>query len=307
MERLDIVVPAYNEENNIPLLIEQLQMVFASHAIDWQVCFVDDGSKDQTWVIIQRMASQNPRIHGLRLSRNFGHQSGILAGMEWSTGDYVLSMDCDLQHPPEVIPCMLEKIRQGHDIVVATRQEQKVTYFKKYTSDFFYRLFNVLADTRLAPNAADFRLVSRKVRDGLLRLEERDMFLRGMVSWIGYDIGYVTYDQPDRQHGSSSYTLQKMLRLAKNGIVSFSSRPLYIAFLLGIAFILASLAYGFFILMAFLMHLPMGKGWPSLILFVMASSGIQLLCIGILSVYVASIYKEVKHRPHYMVRDKTDK
>jgi len=303
MATVSIVIPCYNEEDNIIQIKEAICEVLSGMSLDLEFIFVDDGSKDKTWDVVCQLARADSRIKGLKLSRNFGHQSAILAGLHHAKGDCVISMDCDLQHPPSVLPDFINKWQSGSEIVIGIRQEQKESGFKRFSSQFFYNFFNFLSDYKIAKNTGDFRLLDRSVLDKILQFHETDLFLRGIVNWMGFNVAYVPYNQPPRLHGDTKYHLGKMLGLALNGIVSFTSRPLYIAFATGGIFIIFSLVYIIFIIARWLMGFQIILGWTSIIVLILFSTGLQLLNLGVIGVYLASLYKETKSRPRFIIWD----
>ena len=207
MKTVSLAVPAFNEEENVPLLCQEISRVFSGVDLDWEIIFVDDGSTDRTFEVISRLARKDSRIKGIRLSRNFGHQAAILAGIHHAKGDCVISMDCDLQHPPSRLPDFIQEWRLGSQIVIGIREAQKETFFKRLSSGSFYRLYNLLTAQKLEMHSADFRLLDRSVINQLLCFQESDMFLRGVVSWVGFRLSYVRYAQPPRKHGDSKYSL----------------------------------------------------------------------------------------------------
>jgi len=303
MATVSIVIPCYNEEDNIIQIKEAICEALSGMALDLEFIFVDDGSKDKTWEVLSHLARADSRVKGLKLSRNFGHQSAILAGLHHARGDCIISMDCDLQHPPSVLPEFINKWQAGSEIVIGIRQDQKESGFKRFTSHFFYNLFNFLSDYKIAKNAGDFRLLDRRVLDKILQFHETDLFLRGIVNWMGFNVAHVPYNQPPRLHGDTKYRLGKMLGLALNGIVSFTSRPLYIAFATGGIFIIFSLIYIIFIIARWLMGFKIILGWTSIIVLILLSTGFQLLNLGVIGVYLASLYKETKSRPRFIIWD----
>ncbi len=221
-----IVVPVFNEQDNIPALIGQLTAIMEKQLKPYELILVDDGSTDGTFDTILQLNAEDARVMGLSLSRNFGHQNALLAGLRHATGACVITMDGDLQHPPAVIEQLIEKSEQGYDIVNTIRQDATATStFKRATSRWYYRLLNHLAQQPIQPAAADFRLMNRRALEAFLRFQEKDRFTRGLVSWMGFKQAFVTYQAQPRQAGHSKYSLAKMLRLAVDGITSFSARP----------------------------------------------------------------------------------
>ncbi|GAA4274243.1 glycosyltransferase family 2 protein [Aquimarina gracilis] len=306
ISKLSIVVPCFNEESNIQELFKELKEVVTTFSFSYEVIFVDDGSKDHTYLEIEKIANTYDYVSGISLSRNFGHQIALLAGLERSTGDVVITMDGDLQHPPHVIPDLISKYEEGYDIVNTRRiDDESTSFFKKKTSSLFYAIINKLSDTKVEPFGADFRLMSRETVDAFLSIKEHDRFTRGLVSWIGFHQGTVAYKANPRFSGKSSYTLKKMIKLAVNGITSMSSRPLRISLYLGLIFFVTGIVYAIFILYNYFIGLNVA-GWTSILITILILGGIQLLIMSIIGEYVSRIFNETKSRPLYLVKKKTN-
>jgi glycosyltransferase involved in cell wall biosynthesis len=301
---LSIILPAYSEEKNIhPLCHEIIAQLEGSS--DFEVIFVDDGSKDQTFQKIEELTSKDARVKGIRLSRNFGHQTALLAGLNESRGDVVIMMDADGQHPPAMIPRLMEKLDEGYDVVNTTRINVKGTsLFKRMSSRWFYRVFNMLSDTRIEPASADFRIMNRKALDAFLSIEEHDRFTRGLVSWMGFRQTQLTYQAEKRMSGKTKYSLRRMGLFAFDGVTSFSSKPLRISMILGLLTILGGFAYMIYAVVMYLQG-HTNPGWTSLLITVLIIGGIQLFSIGILGEYLARIFHEAKRRPHYFIEKRT--
>ncbi len=304
---LSIVVPCYNEESNIAKLFNELNKVINTLDFSCEVIFVDDGSKDDTFKEIEKISLTNNYVSGICLSRNFGHQIALLAGLEKSSGDIVITIDGDLQHPPEVIPELIQKYQEGYDIVNTRRiDDESTSFFKKKTSKWFYAFINMLSDVKVEPFGADFRLMSRETVDAFLSIKEHDRFTRGLVSWIGFNQGVVEYKANPRFSGKSSYTLKKMIKLAINGITTMSSKPLRISLYLGLIFFVTGIIYAFFILSNYFSGLNV-EGWTSILITILILGGIQLLIMSIIGEYVSRIFNETKSRPLYLIKKKTRK
>lgn len=298
---LSIIIPVYNEAESIIPLYNEVNTICKK---DYEIIFVDDGSTDNTIRSIQSIAAQNNQCKCISLSRNFGHQNALMAGMEYAKGDYIIMMDGDLQHPPAMIPAMLEKLEQGFDIVLTKRNKTVNTgWVKKVTASIFYSFINCISDTKIEEGVADFKAFNRKVLDSVLQFKERELFLRGIFSWIGYQSTTITFDAPGRQFGKTKYSFSKMLRLALKGTTSFSFKPLRIALLIGSIISLAAFAFGIFALVAYYKGNTV-PGWASLIIAIMFLGGTQLLAIGLMGEYIASLFTETKHRPLYLVNSK---
>ncbi len=299
---LSIVIPCYNEQEVIEQTYRRLVEVLAELAMDVEILLVNDGSRDSTWAILQRLAAHDARVRPLNLSRNFGHQTAVTAGIDHAEGDAVVLIDADLQDPPEVILEMLAKWREGYDVAFGRRTRREgETAFKLWTAGAFYRLINRLAEIEIPLDTGDFRLMDRKVVDALRSMRERDRFLRGMVSWVGFHQAEVLYERAPRAGGESKYPLRKMLRFAFDGILSFSLQPLRLATILGLMLVAVALltASGAALLAWTGRSEVLGTG---LVLAAVALfSGVQLLCLGLLGEYVGRIYMELKDRPLYLL------
>ncbi|MFA4851734.1 MAG: glycosyltransferase family 2 protein [Bacteroidales bacterium] len=302
---LSIVTPCYNEEKNIEQLYNELLPVLKNICSHYEIVFVDDGSKDNTFSVIKEIAEKNKNVIGLSLSRNFGHQVAIMAGLQHSKGDLVVMMDADMQHPPEIIPQLIFEYEKGFDIVNTKRLDSEDTgFFKKISSRCFYRFINFLSDVKIEPAAADFRLMTRKAVNAFLQLEEKDRFTRGLVSWMGFKQSVVEYNASSRFAGKSKYTFRKMLRFGIDGITSFSSKPLRISFYTGFIVFLAGLIYALYAIVQNIKGETV-PGWTSILVTVLIIGGIQLLSIGIIGEYIARIFNEAKARPLYFIKDIT--
>ncbi len=285
-------------------LLSQIIQKFPSvRPEDLEVLLVDDGSRDASASLMVEIHKKDPRFKIVQLSRNFGHQIAITAGMEASIGDATVIMDADLQDPPEVVLEMLASWRSGNEIVYGVRTSRKgETWFKQKTAAAFYRLLVSLTDLKIPTDTGDFRLVDRRALDAFLALPERNRYVRGMMTWVGFKQAPVTFIRDERFAGETKYPFRKMVRLALNAMVSFSDRPLKIALNLGLAISLLSFLAGVWAVIAKLSGSYVVPGWTSLLVLVGFLGGVQLLVIGILGAYVGRIYDEVKGRPLYVVR-----
>jgi len=303
---LSVVIPVFNEEETIPELDRRLRGFLADLGVSWEVIFIDDGSRDASAKLLQGLAEQEPRYKVISFSRNFGHQIAITAGMDRAEGESVVVMDADLQDPPEVVRAMLDKWRQGYDIVYAIRERRLgETWFKKITAAVFYRVFRAMLGFEVALDAGDFRLMSRQVILTLRSLRERHRFIRGLVGWIGFKQGAVGYTRPARFAGVTKYPLRKMLSFAFDGITSFSTLPLRTATWLGAFAALVAVCIGGWALYVKLLGHTV-PGWTTLMILVALGSAAQLIVIGILGAYVGRIYEEVQRRPLYLVAHETN-
>lgn len=305
---LSIVLPVYNEEVVIPELDRRLRDFLPAVGVSWEVIFVDDGSKDRSLELLAAMARAEPRYRVFSLSRNFGHQMAITAGVDLARGEAVVIMDADLQDPPEVVAEMLERWRAGYDVVYGVRRtRQSETLFKRATAAAFYRLLRAMVGVSIPVDTGDFRLMSRRVALTLRALRETSRFVRGMVAWVGFKQTAVYYERAGRFAGDTHYPLKKMLKFAMDGITSFSIVPLRIATWLGVlagfVAIFVALWAGYVRLFNVASAVP---GWATIMIAVCLAASAQLLMTGILGEYVGRIYEEVKRRPLYVIQDRID-
>ncbi len=301
---LSIVIPVFNEVESIPILFDQLRKVLHGLPFNFEILFVDDGSTDGTYLAIRDIQQRDRRVKALSLSRNFGHQAALSAGLQYASGNAVITMDGDLQHPPSLIPTLIEKWREGFEIVYTTRESTAdESLFKKMTSRLFYRIINLFSETPVHPFAADFRLLDRSVVRSLNTLEERDRFLRGLIGWLGFSTVGVPYTADPRAAGKSKYSVGKMIKLALNGIISFSSAPLHLVTYLGIVASILGFLYGVYSLYVRFFTNDTVQGWTSLVILILFLGGVQLISIGILGEYLIRVYDETKRRPLFIVRD----
>lgn len=304
---VDLVIPVFNESEVIGQTYADICRVVDSLPYDFKLIYVDDGSKDGTVDMLRKIADEDPRVSLLQLSRNFGHQAALTAGMDASRGDVMISMDGDGQHPPEMIPQMIHLIQNGFDVVQAQRlDDARSISFKKVTSGFFYWLINKISGTQILQGAADFRALSRIALDGVRSMHEYHRFLRGMISWMGYNSVILPYHEPARLAGISKYSLGKMVRLASDAVFSFSLAPLYIGLSSGLAFFVLAIAQLAYVLILWLTgHTErVVAGWSSLMGVMLIASGIIMILLGFIGVYVGYIFQEVKRRPIYLLKGK---
>lgn len=301
---VSIVIPVYNERDTLPELTRRLDRVMAkTPGYRWQAILVNDGSADGSESVLGKLAVRYPWLTVLHLSRNFGHQIAISAGIDHAHGDAVIVMDGDLQDPPELLPQMLARWQEGYDVVYATRQRREgETRFKRATAKLFYRLMKRLADIDIPLDTGDFRLMSRAVTDAFCAMREKNRFVRGMVSWVGFRQTAIYYERDPRFTGDTKYTLLKMLRFAADGLLSFSKAPLQWIMSLGFAMSLASFGAVAYVLYVTLVQGAGVPGWGSLMAGVLLIGGIQLICLGMIGEYVGRIFDEVRRRPLYLIR-----
>jgi polyisoprenyl-phosphate glycosyltransferase len=297
-----IVIPVYNEAEVLPALYNRLTRVMEGLVEPYEIIFINDGSRDDSTMLLRDFQDRDARVKFLNFSRNFGHQIAITAGLDYSSGQAAVVMDADLQDPPEVIPRLIEQWRKGYDIVFAVRaKRQGEGFFKRATAALFYRLFRRMAATEIPLDAGDFRLMSRRAVEALQSIRERNRFIRGLAGWIGFRQTAVTYVRDVRQAGETKYPLKKMLRFALNGLLSFSVVPLQLASYLG--FLISSIGF-FYIVYAIGLKLFTDRvvlGWTSVMVAVLFLGGVQLISLGIIGEYIGRIYDEVKQRPLYVV------
>jgi len=301
---LSFVIPIYNEEETIPELHERLQTFLTTLGVSWEVILIDDGSKDRSLSMLRELAEKETRYRVVSFGRNFGHQIAITAGVDYAEGDAVVVMDADLQDPPEVVAEMMEKWREGYDVVYGVRGKRLgESFFKKITAKIFYRLLRSLLGFEIPVDAGDFRLMSRQVVITLRSLRERHRFVRGMVAWIGFKQTKVVYERQGRFAGETKYPLSKMVRFAIDGITSFSIIPVRLATWLGMLSGLGAVAIGAWALYQKVTGGHVVLGWTTIMMLVAACSSAQLLMTGVLGEYVGRIYEEVKRRPLYTVQE----
>jgi glycosyltransferase involved in cell wall biosynthesis len=309
MKTVDLIIPIYNEEEVIGLFHEKLSAAIKDLVFIFTIYYINDGSSDGSAQKLAQLANVDPRVQVVELSRNFGHQAALTAGLDIARGHYVISLDGDGQHPPEMIGELLKLAESGYDIVLTERIDTTATSaFKRWTSASFYRLINKIGSTHITPGAADFRLLSQQVVQSLRSMPEYHRFLRGMVAWVGFKSVILPYTPPPRMAGKSKYSLGKMLRLSMDAVFSFSLVPLYIGISLGILMLLLALLEMIYVLSFWvtgnISHLA--PGWSSLMFIVLLVGGFLMISIGVIGVYIGYIFQEVKGRPVYLVRDPAD-
>ncbi len=303
--KISFVIPVYNEEKNIPQLYRRcIDALGSIRHKGYEFLFVNDGSTDGSMDVIRSLVSTDRNVRYIDLSRNFGQQIALSAGLDHCSGDWVAILDADLQDPPECIPDMLSRLEEGFDVVYARRKNrQGESLLKKWTAKWFYRLFNALVPIDMPLDTGDFRVIRRNVVDILRNMPEQQKFIRGQIAWMGFRQTYIEYDRPERKVGATGYTIGKMFRLALDGITSFSDFPLRLVTLSGFVFsFIAFLGmlyalYSKFILKDFV------QGWTSIMISVLFIGGVQLIAIGILGAYISRLHQNTRNRPLYIVRD----
>jgi glycosyltransferase involved in cell wall biosynthesis len=303
-KKISIVIPSFNEEGNIPIMVETLHKVIKPLNFEYELIFVDDGSKDATISILKELAATDENLYYIELSRNFGHQNALMAGLDKATGDAIITMDGDLQHPPELIPSLIQKWEEGYEVVYTRRLENKnLPAFKKITSKYFYRFINYISEIEIEPGTADFRLMDKKVAKVFFTFTENELFIRGLINWVGFKQFAIDYKPSDRFSGSSKYTVKKMLQFALKGITSFSIRPLYLSIFLGISIsFFATIFYLIYVFYSiYFGHVI--SGWSSVIFTVVFFGGLNLIVLGIIGVYVGKLFMQSKNRPNYIISE----
>ena len=304
MPQLTVVVPAYNESAVLMIFHQRLGKVLDSLPFDCDVLYIDDGSTDNTWSIIERFIADDPRAGGLKLSRNFGKEAAMTAGLDHVTADAAVVIDSDLQDPPELIPALVDQWRAGYDVVYATRSAREgETGFKRFTATAFYRSMNQLSDTPIPRDTGDFRLLSRRALDALGQLRERQRFMKGLFSWIGYRQTAVRYLREPRQAGVTKWNYWRLAKFAVEGITSFSTAPLRLATWVGVASAGLAFVYGLFVLIRSLFYGDAVRGYPTLMLVILFLGGVQLLALGVIGEYLGRNYAESKRRPLYFIEE----
>lgn len=302
---LTLVAPFYNEQDGLEQFHISVKTQLDRLSVRYNLIYVDDASEDGTLERLNAIAAQDPAVRVLSLSRNFGHQIALSAGMDHAGGDVVITMDSDMQHPPSLIPELLAQFQQGAEVVYAVpRAAENLGWSKRVTAGLYYWLLRRATPLKFHPGAGDFRLMSRRVVDALVSMRETHRYLRGMVPWIGFPSAIVYYDQPGRFAGESKYTLRKMLALARNGLFSFSTVPLEFVSLLGFVMAILGVVYLFYIAIRYIVGGDLVPGWGSVIVVLLITGGIQLVSIGVIAQYIAMIFEQGKARPLYFLKQR---
>ena len=306
-KKISVVVPMYFEEDVVDECYKRLTNVLeALENYTYEIVFVNDGSKDNTLFLLEQIAKKDENVKILSFSRNFGHQAAVTAGLKEVTGDAIIIIDADLQDPPETIGDMIKLWEQGNEVIYGKRKTRKgESAFKLFTAKMFYKTLNILSDVEIPKDTGDFRLVDRKVVDTINQMPEHNKFLRGLFSWVGYKQTAFEYERQERFAGKTKYPIRKMLKLASDGIVSFSTKPLKIVGVLGIISIIISIIILIYALISYIFNLNnLSAGWTSIMVTVTFFAGVQLLSIWVMSEYIGRIYDETKNRPQYIIDKK---
>jgi glycosyltransferase involved in cell wall biosynthesis len=299
---LSVIVPVYNEAASLPVLYERLKAVLESLELSWELILVDDGSRDESFAVIERLGKADVRVKGVRFARNFGKEAAMAAGLHRVAGRAAVIMDADLQHPPELIPQMLERWRAGAAIVTAVRTDRDTdSPLRRWLSLAFYRFYRGISEIALTPGGGDFRLFDRRVVAALNLLPERKRFLKGLANWVGFEQVTIPYRPAERHAGTSRWSLRKLWRYAIDGMVSFTTVPLHVWSSIGALLALASVVYGLWLVVRTLLFGRDVPGYASLMVATLFLSGVQLVSLGVLGEYLGRVFEEVKRRPLYLI------
>jgi dolichol-phosphate mannosyltransferase len=304
MRELSIIIPIYNEEENIFLLYDRLNTIIQNLGVSFELIFVNDGSKDQSISLIKQLAEKDDRVKFVNFSRNFGHQVAVSAGLDLCSGQAIVIIDADLQDPPELIADLYRKLKEGYQVVYAKRKQREgETFLKKITAKTFYRILKKITSVEIPVDTGDFRIMDRKVVDVLNGMPEKNKFLRGQIAWIGFNQTFVEYDRSERNAGQTGYTYRKMFRFAMDGITSFSNFPLKVASVLGFAVSGVSFIIMMYTLYVRFINGHYVEGWTSLMISVLFMGGVQLICIGMIGEYLSRMSDNIRGRPLYIVSE----
>jgi dolichol-phosphate mannosyltransferase len=305
-QQLDIIVPCFNEEKNLDIFTQKLLETIKKINIKYKIIFVDDGSKDTTWNKISNLSENNKNIIGIKLSRNFGHQAALKAGIDFSQGDYVFSLDADLQDPPELLLLMINKMRNNNlNIVYAQRRKNKENFLKKFFSYLFYYFFNKICKINILNQVSDFRLIDKKVLTQLKLINENNLFYRGLIPWMGFSYDVILFDRPNRLYGETGWSISKMVDFALIGIFNFSTLPMKLSFFICLVMIFVFIVFFFYAFYSYLIN-DVVRGWTSLALIISFFNIMIFFILGLISEYVGRIYYEVKKRPNYIINETTE-
>jgi dolichol-phosphate mannosyltransferase len=305
---LSIVIPTFNEEGNIELLYSKLIETLTPLELDeLEFIFVDDGSQDRSLEIVKKLSIDDPRVKYISFSRNFGHQPALKAGLDHAQFAGVVSLDADLQHPVKLIPEMIEKWKNGAEVVYTKRKDVSLPWFKRTTSKLFYRIINTLSQIKLEDGVADFRLLDQKVIHALRAYKESNLFIRGIIPALGFKQESIDYTPHKRFAGETKYSFSKMIRFALTGITSLSAKPLYFSIYFGVFFAMLAFIYGLYAIYIFAFGHEAIPGWTSIIASILLIGGIQLIMIGIIGIYLGKVFAQSKGRPNYIIAEKNTK
>jgi glycosyltransferase involved in cell wall biosynthesis len=306
--KIAVIIPCYNEEDNVKAVYDRLTEVLNSTNYQYDLIFIDDGSKDNTLNELLKLYEKDHKVKIIAFSRNFGKEIALSAGLDYADADAVIPFDADLQHPPEVILNLLSKFEEGYDVVNAVRSKRdKESFLKKFTSKAFYRIINKLTNIEIPQDVGDFRLISKNALNAIKEIRERKRFMKGIFAWVGFKTTSVYYERAPRHAGKTKWNYLKLIDLAIEGITSFSTVPLRLASLLGIIVSLTAFLYAVWITISKILYGNPVKGYPSMMVAILFLGGVQLITIGIIGEYVGRIYEEVKQRPLYIIKKVWDK
>ncbi len=301
---ISVVIPVFNEESNLPVLYERLVNSVTAISNDYELIFVNDGSKDNSLNILKELSLKNAQVKYIDFSKNFGHQLAVFAGLENAKGDAIVIIDADLQDPPELIKDLYVKMKEGYDVVYAQREQRAgESWHKLMTAKLFYRFINRLSEVSIPLDTGDFRIISKKINDIIVSMPERNKFLRGQIAWTGFNQTFVSYKREERYAGKTNYSYSKMFSFAFDGITAFSNLPLRLATYLGFAVSLISFFFILYTLYQKYFKHDVVQGWSSLMVSILFIGGVQLICLGIIGEYLGRIMDNVKQRPLYIVRE----
>ena len=307
MKLLSAIVPCYNEEENVPYFYEEFMKnedFFKKHELEFELWYIDDGSRDKTAEEVKKLILKDKRVHLLSFSRNFGKEAALYAGLEKVSGDYVACMDADLQDPPSLLPEMFGYLWQGYDTVATRRVTRKgEPLIRSFFARMFYKLMNKISETEIVDGARDFRLMTRQVVDALLCMKEYNRFTKGIFGWVGYRTKWIEFENVERKKGETKWSFWRLFMYSLEGITSFSTAPLAFAAFMGVLFCLFSFGLIIFTIVRKALFGDPTSGWPSLVCIISLVSGVQLFCLGIVGEYLAKTYMEVKNRPIYLVKE----
>ena len=307
MKLLSAIVPCYNEEENVPFFYEEFtknEAFFKEKEIEWELIYVDDGSKDGTAAEVKKLHEKDERVHLLSFSRNFGKEAAIYAGLNRAKGDYVVIMDSDLQDPPSLLPEMISYMEQGYDSVATRRVNRKgEPPVRSFFARMFYRLMRKISKTEIMDGARDYRMMTRQMADAILEMKEYNRFTKGIFGWVGFQTKWLEFENIERKKGETKWSFWKLLLYSIDGITAFSTVPLSFAAVMGVLFCVLAVVLSVFIVIRTLIFGDPVSGWPSLVCIISLISGVQLFCLGIVGQYLAKTYMEVKKRPIYLVKE----
>lgn len=304
MKKLSVVIPCYNEQETIAIYLNEMKKIESELPLAFEYIFINDGSKDDTLLILREVADRYDNVNFISFSRNFGKEAALLAGLKATTGDFVTVMDVDLQDPPELLPQMYQKIQEGYDIV-GTRRSSRTgePVIRSFFAKKFYQVINQISDTEMVDGARDFRLMTRQVVDAILELNEVNRFSKGIFSWVGFDTYYISFENRERSAGETSWNFWSLFKYSLEGIINFSEAPLTFATLIGLgSCIMSILAMIYFFLDNLVTQNPV-PGCPSLVCIILFLGGLQLFCLGVVGKYIGKIFTEVKNRPNYIIKE----